>query len=155
MSCPPQSKIRANVINDLANDLHALSREKGFWPNHESEFKKELKSILTTEEVWDTDRKVEQILELAKKHKAWDREQMIAQKLLLEITEISEAYESLRKGNLPDEHVPSKPSFDIELADGAIRHLDLCVGFGIDIGDAIIKKREFNKTRGYLHGKAF
>lgn len=32
MSCPPQSKIRANVINDLAEECHKISKEHGFWP---------------------------------------------------------------------------------------------------------------------------
>ncbi len=94
----------------------------------------------------------------------------INSKLMLIVSEAAEACEELRKvknhdalknryyeGQEADEAVvvklPAKPEgFGVELADALIRILDLSAFCGIPLGEMVIEKHEFNKTRPYRHG---
>ena len=71
--------------------------------------------------------------------------EMLLGKLMLVVTEISEAAEAVRKG---DEN-----NFREELADVFIRLLDITGTMGIDIENEIIEKMKINKNRPYLHNK--
>lgn len=103
----------------------------------------------------------------------------ITEKIMLVVTELSEAVEAMRKLSRweLDEHVKAHNgiihSFDLEgydanifkgtikdsvgdeFADSIIRILDLCGRLGIDIEGHIKYKMEYNSTRPYLHGKQF
>jgi len=59
-------------------------------------------------------------------------------------SEVSEAFEAYRCNN--------EPGFREELADVAIRLMDMCEYLGIDLESEIKKKHEHNKTRPYRHG---
>jgi NTP pyrophosphatase (non-canonical NTP hydrolase) len=59
-------------------------------------------------------------------------------------SEVSEALEAFRKND--------KVNFEEEMADVIIRCLDCTEGLKLDIGAAILKKLEKNKTRGPRHG---
>ena len=54
-----------------------------------------------------------------------------------------------------DKHIPDLPAFGVELADCIIQILDTCAAAGIDIGECLVAKHEYNKTRPYKHGKNF
>lgn len=71
----------------------------------------------------------------------------ISQRLMLIVSEVSEALEALRKKD--------KSNFEEEIADVAIRLADLCGGMDIDLEAEIQKKMEKNKNRPYKHGKEF
>lgn len=64
--------------------------------------------------------------------------------LALITSETSEALEAFRKND--------KENFAEECADQLIRILDMTSGLGIDMDEAVSKKLEINKTRGYKHG---
>lgn len=66
--------------------------------------------------------------------------------LALVHSEISEALEGDRK-SLPDDKLPHRPMFEVELADAVIRIADIAGGRGLDLGGAIVEKMEFNRTR--------
>jgi NTP pyrophosphatase (non-canonical NTP hydrolase) len=76
-------------------------------------------------------------------------------KLMLMVSELGEAYEGLRHGNKPSEHIPNYTSIEEELADVVIRLLDYAEQHKLRIGEAIIAKMEFNETRPHKHGKKF
>lgn len=79
------------------------------------------------------------------KTKGWhDEERETGTILALIHSEVSEALEADRKCD--------KENFEEELADVVIRIFDLCGSRGIDLEQAIEKKMEFNKMRGYKHG---
>lgn len=68
--------------------------------------------------------------------------------------EVSELWEAARKGNLLD-----RCDKDIilnclqeELADIVIRAMDTASVFGVNIGNAVKLKHEYNKTRPHKHG---
>lgn len=70
----------------------------------------------------------------------------IASKLMLVVTEVSEAMEGHRK-DLPDDKLPHRKMLEVELADAAIRIFDLAGGFGYDLAGAIIEKLAYNQQR--------
>ena len=68
--------------------------------------------------------------------------------------EVSELWEAYRKGTLKkkcDKPIPLSCAAE-ELADIIIRLMDTAVTLGIDIGEAIKIKDEYNQTRPYKHG---
>ena len=87
---------------------------------------------------------------------------VIAEKLLMVHSEISEATEELRTckswedlGSVAYEGYenPSKPiGFAVELADAVIRLLDLMYALGIDIETVMRDKIRYNATRPHRHG---
>jgi len=71
---------------------------------------------------------------------------LVAQKLCLSHSEISEAMEGHRKG-LQDDKLPHRPMIEVEIADAIIRLFDLAGALNLDVGGAIVEKMEFNKRR--------
>lgn len=74
----------------------------------------------------------------------WETDRNTYELLALVHSEVSEAVESLRKGD--NEHVVE------ELADVLIRIFDLCGARGWNLENAVLKKMAFNNTRPYRHG---
>jgi len=82
-------------------------------------------------------------------------------------SELSEALEESRSGRLFDEvyydgytlespGVQKKPEgIPIELADCVIRIADFCGKNRINLGEAIVEKLAYNKTRPFKHGKQY
>ena len=71
---------------------------------------------------------------------------LVAEKLALIHSEISEAMEGARK-NLMDDKLPHRKMIEVELADAVIRILDLAGALQLDLAGAIQEKLAFNKTR--------
>lgn len=71
---------------------------------------------------------------------------LVAQKLMLIVSEIGEAMEGHRK-NLPDDKLPHRPAVEVELADAVIRIADLAGALDLDLGGAIAEKMAFNAMR--------
>lgn len=87
---------------------------------------------------------------------------LVAQKLCLAHSEISEGMEGHRKG-LMDDKLPHRTMLEVELADAVIRIADLAGALGYDLGGAIAEKMAFNavrpdhklEVRQQLGGKAY
>lgn len=69
-----------------------------------------------------------------------------AEKLMLIVSEISEAMEGERS-NLMDDKIPTRPMAEVEIADAIIRCLDYGQAFGYDIAGAIADKLAYNANR--------
>jgi NTP pyrophosphatase (non-canonical NTP hydrolase) len=70
---------------------------------------------------------------------------MFMEKLMLTVSELSEAAEAFRRGDT--EHIGE------ELADAYIRLVDLAYYMDIDIEKEVLDKMNINKGRPWLHGK--
>lgn len=75
-----------------------------------------------------------------------DRPHVVAEKLMLIVSEVAEAMEGHRKG-LADDKLPHRPMIEVELADAVIRIADLAGALGLDLGGAIAEKMEYNRKR--------
>lgn len=77
------------------------------------------------------------------------------EQLMLMVTELGECAEYLRKKEQPamDDKVPSLTGEAAELADVLIRIFHYCGKRGINLGEAVRLKHEYNITRPYRHGK--
>lgn len=114
----------AEVLTNLQTEIHQGNVEAGWW--------KDIKSgtDLAAEAVAGT--------RLGKA--------LVAEKLCLVHSEVSEAMEGARK-NLQDDKLPHRKMIEVELADAVIRIFDLAGALKLDIGGAIQEKRSFNQTR--------
>lgn len=70
----------------------------------------------------------------------------IGELLMLTVSELAEAMEGHRK-NLPDDKLPHRKMFEVELADAVIRILDIAGGLGLDLHGAYVEKMKYNAVR--------
>jgi NTP pyrophosphatase (non-canonical NTP hydrolase) len=95
--------------------------------------------------------------ETAKEKGWWDKERSPGELIALMHSELSEALEWLRwgqgkyMGNKSD-HISPYLGIEEEFADVIIRIFDFCGHHKLRIGEALLAKMEYNKTRSYRHG---
>jgi hypothetical protein len=70
----------------------------------------------------------------------------VPEKLMLIVSEVSEAMEGHRKG-LMDDKLPHRKMIEVELADAMIRILDLAGAMNLDLAGATIEKLKYNALR--------
>lgn len=75
-----------------------------------------------------------------------------AQRLMLAVSELSEALEFHRHGNPPDTHIPKFNGVEAELADAVIRLMNQATIEGLRLPEAIIAKTAYNARRPFRHG---
>lgn len=116
-----------NVLRDAC---HGASVKAGWWTNAAAGI--DLTALVRGENFCHTDKLLAGAL--------------VAQKLCLVHSEISEAMEGHRKG-LMDDKLPHRSMIEVELADAVIRIADLAGAMGLDLGGAIAEKMAFNAVR--------
>ena len=71
---------------------------------------------------------------------------LVAEKLCLIHSEVSEGMEAHRK-SLMDDKLPHRTGLEVELADAVIRIADLAGALELDLAGAILEKLQFNSQR--------
>jgi hypothetical protein len=71
---------------------------------------------------------------------------LVAQKICLSHSELSEGMEGHRKNRM-DDKLPHRKMLEVELADAVIRIFDLAGALNYDLGGAIAEKLAFNQKR--------
>lgn len=148
------------TISSLSKEIYQTNVEKGFWSVSSSVLQKiKAGEPLNQDEI------------------TYIENAFTSQRLMLIVSEAAEAMEAIRKGKkqveMPlldkfeaDGYTPTdspdsfqyffeeevKDSYSDELADVAIRLMDLAEGEGIDIEKHIHLKLAYNKTRSAMHG---
>lgn len=79
----------------------------------------------------------------------------VGESIALMHSELSEALESARKGDPPDDKIPEFTGLEAELGDCVIRILDFAEAHSLRVIEAMVAKSIYNKTRPYRHGKQF
>lgn len=127
------------TISEMVDVAYSDAKDKGFWDRW---------YLPTSDKIVfsDKDLKEEFSKDEIKRLQA-EKNDFLATRLALIHSEVSEALEALRKGDMEN--------FAEELADIVIRVADTAGGLDIDLEGEIIKKMEKNKKRGYKHGKRF
>lgn len=87
----------------------------------------------------------------------WDKERPVPQDLMLVVTELAEAMECYRNGQMDRWYSEDgKPEgFWVEIGDAVIRLGDLmgkAIEDGVPIADILAEKIGYNRSRGYRHG---
>jgi hypothetical protein len=76
-----------------------------------------------------------------------DRKEMNdGERCMLIVTEISEAFEGLRK-DIWDKHLPNRKAAEVEMVDALIRIFDFAGENGFDLDGTFTEKLEYNRTR--------
>lgn len=110
----------ALAINDLAEEIFDKTREAGWWD--------EAQRVNPNADSSVPDR------------------YLIPTKIALMHSELSEALEGFRKGQM-DDHLPHRQMIEVELADAIIRILDTAGYLELDVGGALMEKLAYNATR--------
>lgn len=116
----------ADVLYELQEEIHKGNVAAGWWTDLTAELTSNL---------------VEHVRQGTRMGKA-----IVAEKLCLVHSEVSEAMEGARK-NLMDDKLSHRKMIEVELADAVIRILDLGGALGLNIGAAIQEKRRYNAVR--------
>lgn len=130
-------------INVLQYACHKIANDHGFWKDED-----ELLSFIehNTEDQSSTSLKFKNRIKLLFNN----------EKIALEMSELAERLECLRKNpEGKDEHCPEFFNVEIEIADLIIRALDFASRRNLRVGEALLAKMEYNKSRPFLHGKKF
>lgn len=114
-----------------------------------------------------------EIFDINTKNGFWDEERNFGEMIALVHSELSESLEAHRKNKICEENmiwlnaVPDneifkdqfktfvKDTIEDELADAAIRLMDIAQGRGIDLYQHIVAKMRYNSMREHKHGKAY
>lgn len=125
----PRASARLLAGKKLQEECFGASRKSGWWDHKAT-------GLDLVEVIRNPSSPIEKLLAGA----------LVAQKLCLSHSEISEALEGDRK-NLMDDKLPHRKMVEVEIADAIIRLFDLGGALGLDIGGAIDEKMAFNSIR--------
>jgi len=128
---------RAAAVNDLADIIGKWADDKGFREDYDdADYLEYVVKHLNLNGLV-----AENLLRISESHRRLTN----VSKLMLMVSELSEALEGMRDGG----------NYGEELGDVVIRVLENAEKNGIPIGDVILKKMRVNEDREFKHGRKF
>jgi NTP pyrophosphatase (non-canonical NTP hydrolase) len=144
--------VEAGVMNAVSQGIGQWSKSKGFREDFELADKlEEIAGNLIDGSIDDLDSRQHSIDVLTTAANAL-RINVIGMKLMLTVSELSEALESLRDTGIIG-HYEGEGNLGEEFADAKIRIDDLADMLRVSIGDEQMKKVKKNEDRPYKHGR--
>lgn len=143
------------AIEDKQRKIIELEQMNHDLQKRNTELVLENKKLKNGKTLKDWQKEIHQLM----KEKGWwekdkDPKLLVPEKLLLKHSEISEAVEEYRKGNMGvyfgENNKPE--GFIVEIVDDLYRTLDLCEALGYNLECVLRLKHEYNKTRSHRHG---
>lgn len=130
-------------FNELIKKIHQDNKEKGFWPEDNSQRNVGEMLMLIVSELGEA-------IEAHRKGRFTNWVEYLSQlkQWTLCIDDENSQFKNTFESCMKD-------TFEDEIADAVIRLFDLCGGLNIDLYQHIILKLEYNKTREKLHGKQY
>lgn len=144
----------AAVINSVASDIGAWAIRKGFREDFDdakwiddfaSAYEQVYRQMADISGKEDLDQGVMEAVERLRRIAARHQAMANTTKLMLMVSELSEALDGQRDDG----------NYDEELADVMIRVMENAHCNGIPIGDIILRKMAVNEGRPYKHGRSF
>jgi len=86
------------------------------------------------------------VFEVAVRRGLWKKERRMGEAFCLIHSELSKAFEALRKENPPNSKLPDLSEVEVSLADVIIRIMDIASKKGFRVGEALIRKHHIDKT---------
>lgn len=129
------------ILDSLAETAHIIAKESGFYDDYERVSNALFESAPEADNV------------LFYRAQKWFESTVEQASIARMHSELSEWLEAVRKPTRPDERCKQFTSQEIEAADIIIRVLDTCGHKGYRIGEALLSKMKYNRTRSYKHGK--
>lgn len=135
------------TIKDLQRAIGKTEQDKGFRDDWFLAEKLEMYAVGLNREGSVPDKASQTMILAAAKAL---RANVIGMKMMLAVSEVAEALDSLRMTGVEDLHFGN---IEEEYADAIIRLLANADLLGLDVGDAMMRKITKNKTRPHMHGK--
>lgn len=127
------SPVKVNNLTEMSKQIFESNYRVGWWNQQD------IDSLHRP--------KVSEVLNIADTRKySKQGSQLLASKMALIHSEVSEGLEGMRKG-LMDEHLTAEEMMGVEFADVIIRVLDVCGACGVDIGRLVAAKYAYNQER--------
>jgi hypothetical protein len=151
--------IEAGVVNALQHDCHQNATNHGFKRDWEdAAFLEKLAEKMSGYQMWEITGEVDEkdtssvevyLIEIAARY----RNNILGNKLMLIVSELSEGLESLRNNGGAEGALDGQGNFGEELADAIIRIFDTGGYTKDNLGDELLRKMETNSGREHMHGK--
>jgi hypothetical protein len=95
------------------------------------------------------------IHQLAVEKRFWEQDQNSREMAALIHARFSQTLEAMQKGNPPDSKLPEFSTAEVELADMIIQILDMAANYKWRVGEAVVAKHRFDRSRPDLNGNQY
>jgi hypothetical protein len=152
--------VEAGVVNALQEECGRTAREHGFTDDwYMADFLDQLAEKMVGYQIWEItgevdDKDTSQVDVKLRIIAEALRNNILAAKLMLIVSELAEGLESLRNNGGAEGALAGEGNFGEELADAMVRIMDTGTFTKEPLGDTLLRKMAVNRDRPHMHDKA-